>query len=127
MIELFKPQRPDAGLSFRRGQFYVRYMEDGTHKFHKLNTINRKEARKMRDDIYKLLVQQGASVSDKGRGRPARIPPNMTKDMIPEWVYYRNPWQVRIDGKIIGNYKSVEDATAARNKYQKNKLAELQT
>lgn len=126
MIELFKLQRPDSALAFKREQFFVRYRQDGKEVFHKLNTQDRRVARKMRDEIYGLLIKNGAKVMDLGRGRPARVPPSMTKDMIPECVYYRLPWQVRIDGKIIGNYKTIEDATAARNKYQKNKLAELQ-
>ncbi len=127
MIELYNPQRPDSGLSFRRGQFYVRFKEDGVQKFHRLDTTDRKVARKMRDEIYTLLVKKhGAVVSKRGRGRPTNLPKNMTKDMIPEGVYYRHPWQVRIDGKIIGIYPTIEDATAARNKYLKNKLAELQ-
>lgn len=121
MIELYKNNRKDSGLSFRRGEFSVRYKEDGKQVYVRLNTTDRNLARRMRDQIYVELIKEGATTPERNKGRPVILPKGMTEEMLPEWVYYRKPWQARVNSKIIGNYYTIEEATSARNEYLKNK------
>lgn len=126
MIELYQNNRLDSGLSFRRGEFEILYKEDGKQVRTKLNTCDRNVARKMRDRIYAELLKHGATMPERGRGRPVHLPKGMTENMLPEHVYYRYPWVVRINNKVRGTYRTIEEATEARNNLLKNKLAELQ-
>lgn len=119
IIELYKSKRKDHGLTFRRGEFHIRFKEDGKQVMKRLGTADRKLARKMRDQFYAEMRKSGAVEPKLNRGRPVELPHGMTKDMLPKWVYYRRPWQTRVENKVIGNYATLEEAVVARNEYLK--------
>jgi plasmid stabilization system protein ParE len=127
MIHLFTNNRPDSALTFRYGEFFVRYKENGTQVFVPLNTADRKVAREMRDRIYEQLLAAGAKMPKRGKGRPPILPPDATSTDLPKNIFYRHPWQARVGKKVIGNYITQAAAERGLAKYMKTLKKETTT
>lgn len=114
MIRYPKPKHPDYGLYLRNETWFV-FFYDGKRIVQKSTfTTDLFEAREFRDKLYAGLRELGGDSYDfrpGNSGRKKHLPPGI--DKLPENVFYRPPYQVRIKGRKPTNHWTLEDATTA--------------
>ena len=104
--------RPDNGLTFKHGSWYVRYYTGKIQRIKTLGTSDIVEARNMRDEFYLTLSGEGA-VTNAKRGRPRTAPPEADASALPAGVTYRKPWNVTVDDVSIGRFHTLDEAMDA--------------
>ncbi len=113
--------KPDAGLTLKRGVWHCSYWKDGKRVQVNFNTVTRKNARTMRDTAFKALLAAGATVTTKGRKpatdatRAARIKANPGGT---DYLRYQAPWTVA--GLPGQRFETEDEARAARDEYYLN-------
>ena len=102
------------GIVLVKNTWYVRYWEDGKERRASLLVSSESGARVARDIFYKELVD-----NRKATIRRRRKPVEKLKDKPDLYVYYRLPYYVSINGKIVGEAQTRKQAREIRDNYLK--------
>lgn len=110
--------KPDAGLTLKRGVWHIVYWRDGKRVQESLQTVTKKLARKKRDLIFSTSLAAGATVTTKGRKpatdqtRASRIKANPDGT---DYLRYQAPWTVA--GLPSQRFETEAEARAARDAF----------
>lgn len=116
-ILLPRPNGDDThALTYVKGQWFMRYRQNGTPKRVSLKTKEFDVAKKIRDSNYAIMIAKGATTA-KGTGRKT-IKEKLRDD--PDsgiGIYSRSPYIVRVRGVVIIETDDYELAKKTRNEY----------
>jgi len=103
MIQIPRITKPDSGMFFRYPSWHIFHYEDGKTRTRSLGTAEIEKARTLRDEIYGILRERGATERNAPRGRP------VTKNGI--YVTY----SVQVAGHKARRTSSLEEAEQIRD------------
>jgi hypothetical protein len=110
MTTIPRPRNADTGLTYyAAGKTYrVEYSTHGKRRYRSLRTDDINEARRLRDMFYKNLQAAGATYPDR------RMKVSADDD---KGIYPATGFNLKIHGKHIGHYATIEAARAAKRRY----------
>lgn len=113
----------DEGLVFSRGIYYAWYYYGTSRKWAPLDRFNKPQARIARDEFYRKLRAEGATVvSRKSSGRRAATTEDRKQAVAvnpggDDYITIRKPYRVVVGKKVIAECDTIEQARDARNKH----------
>lgn len=107
MITIPRPRSLDTGLTFAPASntYRAEYTDDGKRRYRTLRTPDIAIARERRDAFYAELTAAGATYPD----RKMKVSAEDYRG-----IYPATGFNLRIHGKHIGYYRTIEDARAAK-------------
>jgi len=91
--------------------YYAVYYRNGKRALHNLDTKDLGVAQDRRATLFMELVDQGAVY------RQPRSHQEKAKDKPNRYIYYREPWLVRVGKKLVGTASTKKEAQALLDNY----------
>lgn len=111
------PDHPNRGLVINRNGIWCAYwQEDGRQVRRSLRTRSVTEARRLRDTLFRSLVEEGAAVmSGKDEAVIARLRANPSDRHT--YIYDHPRFKVVVRGTYVGYARTRDEAVRIRNKH----------
>lgn len=112
-----KVKHDTSGLIFSRGYWKVEYRRNGKQFYKSLRTKDKSEATRLRDEFYRELDAKGAATSgSQGRSvATSKVLADPSNSI--QYISYRKPYLVKIQGIMVGSFETILEARAARNAF----------